>query len=47
MFVLHGPFVPSSDQLDINAIDSKDKKKGKGTRALMRKSETKEKASEA
>ena len=47
VFVIHGPFVPPSDQLDINIIDNKDKKKGEGTRAEMRKREAKEKSSEA
>ena len=32
-----------SDRLDINMIDNKDKKKGEGTRADLRKKENKEK----
>lgn len=47
VFVLYGPFVPPSDQLNINIIDAKDKKKGEGTRAQQRKLEAKEKELEA
>ena len=43
VFVLYGPFVASSEQLDINIIESKDKKKGEGTRAQQRKAEAGEK----
>ena len=37
VFVLHGPFVPVSDRLDINLIDNKDKKRGEGTRSGSKK----------
>ena len=47
VFVLHGPFVPTADQLDINIIESKDKKKGEGTRSQQRKAEAREKANDA
>ena len=43
VFVLYGPFVETSKQLDINMIESKDKKKGEGTRAQQRKAEAREK----
>ena len=47
VFVLHGPFVAAGDQLDINLIENKDKKKGEGTRAQQRKAEAKEKEIDA
>ena len=46
VFVLYGPFVPTSHQLDINVIDNNQKKKGEGTRAALRKKEAKEKSDE-
>ena len=47
VFVLYGPFVPPSDQLNINLIDNNAKKKGEGTRAELRANEAKEKAIDA
>ena len=44
VFVLHGPFVPPSDRLDINLMDNKDRRKGDRSRAELRKKESKEKA---
>ena len=37
VFVLYGPFVPASDRLNIYLTNNKDKKKGDGTRAEIRK----------
>ena len=47
VFVLYRPFVPLSDQLNMNLIDNKDNKKGEGTRAEMRKKDVNKEAIDA
>ena len=47
VFVLYGPFVPPSDQLNSSVIDNKNKNKIEGTREEMRKKDANEKAIDA
>ena len=47
VFVAHGPFVPPDERLEIFLLDNKDKKKGEGTRAQLRKKDAEEKSLDA
>lgn len=47
VFVAYGPFVPSNQRLDMLLLDNRDKKKGVGTRAELRKKDANEKILES
>ena len=43
VFVAYGPFVPSNQRLEMLLLDDKDRKRGEGSRAQLRKRDAKEK----